>query len=469
MAGAAAIADYDQDGRMDLFLTRTYLPDLLYRQLADGTYEEVGAGAGVDWAGASNGAVWLDIDADGDLDLYVGMVGAESARLYVNDGTGLFSEEAVLRGADVAPVDASTCARTFSVMAGDADMDGDVDLFTTAWQFMDFEGNDRGRLLLNDGTGHFTDATVAAGLDTSLRAGFAGAWLDVDADGDRDLAYVADFGTSGLFMNDGAGAYTEVTATSNVGTDENGMGADWGDVDGDGDLDWFITSVYDSNPCVANWGCSGNRLFLNDGTGQFTDGTDLAGLRDGAWGWGAAMFDLDHDGDLDIAQQNGMPHDGFYEDVLRLWVNDGTGAFEDRACSHDVEYAGQGRAVIPFDHDNDGDLDLLLTFTAELPRLLRNDGADGLGAWLRVALDDPGSSNPHGIGATVRALPVYGPAWIREVHLNATFLGNGPAEAHFGLAGESAVDLEITWPDGAIQLEPSVATDQVLTVVRTVP
>ena len=469
MAGGAAIADYDGDGRYDIFLARMYEPDRLYRQLSDGTYEEVGAAAGVDWSGSSNGAIWFDAEGDGDQDLAVVMVGTDENRLYINDGTGTFTEEGILRGFALGPnVD---CNRHWSISAGDADGDGDLDLHVTAWQFADFLGNDRARMLINDGNGFFTDETLTRGLDFNLRSTFTSAFVDTDGDGDRDLAVAADFLTSGLFENDGLGGFTDITVSAGVGTDENGMGADWGDIDGDGDLDWFITSVYDTFtiPCDENWGCTGNRLFINDGGNSFSDGTDAAGLRDGAWGWGTAMVDIDHDGDLDIAQQNGMPHDGFFFDVFRMFVNDGTGAFTDESCTRLTEFEGQGRAVVPFDHDNDGDLDLLLTFTAANPILLENQGGDTAGNWLRIGLNQLGA-NPDAVGSTIRVTPTGGgQTQIRLIHLNSTYVGVAPAEAHFGLGSEATVDVEITWPDGAVQLEAGVTTNQILSIGRSVP
>ena len=107
-----------------------------------------------------------------------------------------------------------------------------------------------------------------------------------------------DFGTSQLLWNNGDGTFTNGTVAAQVGTDENGMGSTFGDYDGDGDLDWFVTSIYDPGvvPCNPNgcfWGASGNRLYRYDGNRTFTDTTDSADVRIGHWGWGAAFFDYD--------------------------------------------------------------------------------------------------------------------------------------------------------------------------------
>ncbi|NCG18566.1 MAG: hypothetical protein GWP91_06100, partial [Rhodobacterales bacterium] len=462
MSGGAAVADFDGDGRLDLFLPRMYLPDLLYRALPAGDYEEVGAQYGVDDSGPSNGALFVDVDGDGDLDLVVTMMGAAPNLLYVNEGA-FFSEESVLRGVDLPLADPSACSLTTSVSAGDVDGDGDLDLLLAAWQRPDLLGTERAALLVNDGFGFFTEDMTALGMDLNLRAGFTGAFIDFDDDGDVDLGLAADWASSGLYQNDG-GSFTDVTATASVGTDENGMGADWADVNGDGHLDWFVTSVSDDTvPCSNNWGCSGNRLYLSDGAGGFTDGTDDWGLRDGDWGWGARFFDVDHDGDLDLAQQNGMPHPGFTEDSFRLWINQGID-YEDESCSRGTFYAGQGRGVVTFDQDNDGDQDLLLTFTGDLPRLLRNDDGASQGAWLRVSLVGP-SPNTFGVGATVRFLPADGGNPLRrDLHANSTFLASGPPEVHVGLGENVLADVEITWPEGTVQLLVDQPVNQHLTV-----
>lgn len=468
MTGGAAIGDVDLDGDLDVFLARPHNADLLYINQGSGTFVESGALAGVDDVGPSGAPLFFDVEGDGDLDLYVAMVGAAENRLYINDGTGVFIDEAPARGASMPLVDPTECSLQFGVSAGDADGDGDLDLWVSAWQPLWLPGTDRNALLINDGTGHFTDGTTAVLTDLTSHAGFSPQWIDHDGDGDSDMSIAGDWNSSLLLRNDG-GLFSDITASSGVGTDENGMGADWADVDGDGDWDWFVTSIFDSDPlCQNSWGCTGNRLYINDGTGNYLDETDAYGLRDGAWGWGSSFADIDHDGDLDLWQQNGMPHDGFTEDVLRLYIND-SGWYRDEACQQGVDYAGQGRAALPFDADGDGDLDVLLTFTADLPRLLMNDGDSALGHWLQVGLQDTGL-NPYAIGAELRFTPsIGGDTLVRRLHANTTFVGVGPAEVHVGLDATTLIDVEIVWPDGATQTELGVPVDQRVIFARTVP
>ena len=130
--------------------------------------------------------------------------------------------------------------------------------------------------------------------------------VDIDADGDLDLLIAADFETSQVFRNEGDGTFT-MTTDRTVITDDSGMGSSIGDYDNDGDLDWFLTAIY-QEPTVPG-GYTGNRLYRNEGGGVFSDATDEAGVRDGGWGWGSCMEDFDNDGDLDIFHTNGFDSD----------------------------------------------------------------------------------------------------------------------------------------------------------------
>lgn len=450
LGGGAAVGDVDLDGRPDLFLPRMYAPDVLLLNQGDGTFTEH---ATFDEPGASNGATFFDADGDGDLDLLVTRVGPEGNLLYVNDGALGFVEDGLARGVRFASEDGA-CALVYSASAGDADGDRDLDLHLSAWQEVDDAYNPNGRLLVNDGTGRFTDGTLAAGLDLHDRAVLASTFHDLDEDGDQDLLVAADWGRAALFENDGAGRFTDVTATAGVGTTENAMGQALGDPDGDGDADALVTSVYDPQ-CLPMWGCTGNRLWRNDGGLVFADATDAAGVRDGQWGWGVAFVDYDLDGHEDVVQAAGFDFYTFRARAGRVWRNLGDGTFEEGACATGLVDVGDSRAVLPFDLEGDGDPDVLVSHTASTWTLWRNDQATGR-HWLAVAVA------PREVGAVVR-VTAGGRVQTRWVTASPTYLGTVPPEARFGLGDAQVVErIEVVLTDGTIRVATGVAADRVV-------
>ena len=403
MSGGGAVADYDDDGWLDLFVTRIGAPDVLYRNLGDGTFIDVAVAAGLDFAGSSNAAAWADVDGDADLDLLVTTLRHEPSRLYINDGLGRFTEEAEQRGVAMPFAESDECNSTFGGTFADYDRDGDLDLHLSQWYGLG-PGVYRTRLLRNAGDGTFIDATAEAGVAMPDVSAFGSSFVDLDGDGWQELIVTADHGGSRVFHNAGDGTFEDITAGSGMATEENGMGSTFGDIDGDGDLDAFITSIYDASGRCEDWGCSGNRLFRNDGDLSFSDGTDAYGVRDGAWGWGTAMFDYDNDGDLDIGMAAGfeVPSDderlfGFREatahfarDPIRLWRNDGDGNLLELAGDKGLVFDGPTRSLIPFDYDNDGDVDVFVTATGRSPGLFRNDSEEASYLGVRL-IDIPGA------------------------------------------------------------------------------
>ncbi len=472
MAGGAAVADVDGDGDLDLFATRLEGPNLLFcNRLAEtgtATFEDCSASSGLDPIAVNgNGAAFGDLDGDGDADLYVTAIATSRFFLFVNDGAGHFTEDAVARGAAVA----STFSHAgFGVELGDYDGDGWLDIHTNEWGSLYFAtvGGETDhpvhmRLLHNRGAtqpGFFDDVTAAAGVAIPLEDawGFSSAFRDLDGDGRLDLAIAADFGTSKLFWNDGDGTFSEGGAAAGVATDENGMGSTLGDVDGDGDLDWFVTSIYDpAGPCpepTCPFGASGNRFYRNDGGRVFSDqtGTAATGLRDGGWGWGTAFFDYDLDGDLDLVMTNGVDfpdttsEDAYHDDRLRLWRNDGAGAWGEVALAEGLADTGSGKGLLVFDYDADGDLDLFVVDNASTPVLYQNQTrAVGGPHWLRVrVLNDAGSD---ALGARVTLHPEGAAAQLRTIASTSLFLGWSDPAAHFGLGAAAVpVELEVQLP-----------------------
>jgi len=477
IAGGVAAGDYDGDGFVDLFVVRgQHGAAQLFRNTGHGTFADVAATAGITVGpGLHSSATFADVDGDGWLDLLV--LGFESTWpiLWHNEGDGTFSDVTAGSGLTLPG------EHTFSASFGDYDRDGDLDLFVSLWSSDLPASGPHGHLWRNDGTGHFTDVSDTAGVPifaasifpATFDMSFTGNFADIDSDGWPDLLVAADFGASRVLHNDGDGTFSDATDPLVI-TDENGMGAAIGDYDNDGDLDWFVSSIWDPNGIVeGHWRISGNRLYRNDGDGTFTDATDTAGVRFGYWGWGSTFADLDNDGHLDLVHVNGwgprnVPESTeFHADPARVYLANGDGTFTESAAALGAADTGQGRGVVALDYDRDGDVDLFYSNNSGSPVLLRNDGGNA-NASLSVKLLGRGG-NREAIGARVRAT-TGAVTQMRELRAGSNFESQDPAEAHFGLGAAASVDeLRVTWPDGGETTIADVAVDATLVISQPQP
>jgi enediyne biosynthesis protein E4 len=477
--GGVAAGDYDGDGDVDLYVVRGNIgPNLLYRNDGDNQFTEVAAQAGVDHSAPEgrgyrhSGPAFADIDGDGDLDLFVGGMEGDPCLLFENDGDGTFTDVTEESG-----LKSMGANNTISAAFGDYDLDGDLDAMLAHWgtpRPPDGSGGngDTESLWRNDsdaGGIRFTNVSVESGIAEAIIArrggyhefepgaldydySFTPAFARMDADRYPDILSVADFSNTRFFMSngDGGGIVDFRDATDNdVIIDRNGMGAAVGDVDNDGDLDWFLTGIFGSNETV------GNRLYLNDGTGLLADATVSAGVEDGGWGWGACFADFNLDGRLDIFHTNGWessPFDDFAHDRSRLFIAQEDGLqFEDEALDRGMTDTEQGRAVVCADFDEDGDVDIFMT-----NRGLENSGA----LWLNEDVENDNESlsvrlagnapNTEAIGARIR-VTTGDVVQMREISAGSNFTSQNPTTQIFGLGSSSVADVvEIEWPDGSV-------------------
>lgn len=456
MTAGAAAADHDGDGDVDLMVSRTLGRPLLYRNLGDGTFEEVGLAAGIlDHAWGTSGLAFADFDNDDDQDLYVATLGDDRYYLYVNDGSGHFAEEAIARGASIKSHNVHV---GMAVAVGDYDLDGWTDLYVGEWRTTAGLGKvpSHSRLLRNRGAaapGHFEDVTEAAGVvvdsvwvgRTSLAGvySFSPSFGDLDGDGWPELGMAADFRCSRMFWNAGDGTFVDGTLASGLALDKNGMGSAYGDYDGDGDLDWYVTAI--TNP----GGSPENRLYRNDGGRQFTEVAADLGVGHGGWGWGASFFDPDNDGDLELLATSGYYFSDHLAEGTHLWVNQGDGTFgADAAPAAGLDAVVQGRGVLILDHDHDGDLDVYLAQNIAAPLLFENLTGN-LHDWLRVRAVGT-ASNRDGLGARVTVrVTADGPSQLHEIGGSiAHYMGQPEKVAHFGLGfgPDPVAEVRVVWP-----------------------
>jgi hypothetical protein len=493
LTGAAAVGDYDNDGWPDLYVSRLFATPLLFRNRGDGTFEDVTASAGLAVYGSWNGAAWVDIDDDGDLDLVAQGVAITRHFLFVNQGNGTFVEDGLARG--IAMNDGEGKLAT-SVSVGDYDRDGWLDLHLAEWSMKGLPGPDPGppfpepthyghtRLFRNLGAkkpGYFEDVTISANaiVDPPGPDGFyqriytfANALVDFDDDDWPDLALTGDFATSRFLWNNG-GTFVEKTLDSGVGKDAFGMGAAIADLDEDGKLDWYVSSISGGPACVQGV-CSsteyGNHLYRYVGNRQFEDTGPTLGIHEGFWGWGSAMFDFDHDGDRDVATTNGIgypfvpPDHLFTVDPSRFWVNEG-GAFVERTEALGFLDTRRGRGLVTFDYDRDGDLDVFVPNNANVPALYRNVGKHGDN--LRVRVLNARGRDAIGAKVRIRVRP-DAPQRLSVIGANTHFLGQSESIAHFGLgqpSNEPVAEVVVRWPDtGKEKTLTDVKRNQLLVV-----
>lgn len=454
MSGGLAAGDVDGDGFVDVYIPRgDFLPARLLINEGDGTFvDQAGAwGLGVAASGENIyaiGAAIADLDGDGLRDLLLPGIRGYGLRVLRNTG-GQFEDVSTGLGlGDIGP-------DFYSVAVGDANGDGRLDLATGHWGSGQAPLNPGHLWLQDAsgfacaGLDWGISATFAqpdSGNDFTFTPNFA----DLDGDGHADLAVAGDFRTSQYFHNTGGGAYQ--LQTDATISDENGMGATIGDFDGDGHLDWFVTAIYDEDPPPGlGQGGSGNRLYRNDGSGVFLDATEDAGVRDGAWGWGVCAADFDLDGDLDVYHVNGwnVPNSEFANTPARLFINDGSGAFTEQAALRGLTDTAEGRGIACFDFERDGDIDLFVGVNQGAGRIYLNDAADdGSRRWLGVRLIGR-SPNTEALGARL-SVSAEGSTHVHEMQLPVHYLSNSPAEHVFGLPlGSGDVEVEIRWNDGS--------------------
>jgi len=451
-AGGAAAVDVNGDGLDDIVFTRLYNHPLLYINKSTKKkvlfVDETKGSAFEKISSSTNGVAAADIDKDGDQDIVITSLAGKQLYLFINDGRGIFTEKAVERG--VAMIDGRPHSG-MGISFGDYDNDGWIDFHTNEWQTTDtaeFVTPSHSRLFRNLGAsgrpGFFEDTTEKAGVKLESRIelvySFSSSFTDFDGDGFLDLAIAMDFGQSRFYWNNGDGTFTNGTVDADLGKEENGMGMAIGFFGRQQQLAMVVTSIRTRTEC--NDGSSllrtGNRLYFYSGKRKFAEVTDEAGIRNSNWGWGVNLIDTTNAGKRDVVTAAGMAipwkdsPDCWRHDPIRLWLDDGSGNFSEKAKLAGITNTEPSKGVIVFDADNDGRQDLFITRDANTPLFLHNTTAS-VGKWLGVKVLGS-TSNADALGAKITVTPIKGAEVMKAfVGTTGSFLTQDGSTQHFGL------------------------------------
>ena len=464
----SAWGDYDNDGDEDIVAVGTYQAHALYRNNGDGTFTDVAEGAGIADPRGGWGSLFADYDNDGYLDLYItrgGWSGAAENTLYHNNGDGTFSD--VTHAAGVADPQSSFCAAW-----ADYNNDGYLDLYIADGVIGDGAAN---VLYHNNGDGTFTNTAESAGVANTGNS-LGTAWGDYDKDGHIDL-HVVNFGQSNvLYRNNGDGTFTDVTPTTGMNIPvTDAFVTFFLDVDNDADLDIFISNsgsfrAFIAGQITGTAPHDGDRqvLYRNNGDGTFTDVTRESGLYQAFGAMGANFGDIDSDGYLDIYLATGAPQMGRLERDA-LFRNNGDGTFTDATFALGLGNIGKGHGVTFGDVDTDGDVDIYVpvggAFIGDQWHNLFYQNAGAGNNWLTLKLVGV-KSNRDGIGAKV-TLHVGDSVIYREVSGGCGFGSTNSLSLEIGLKAHPKVDtLEIAWPSGQVDIHRNLSVNQRLVVTE---
>jgi hypothetical protein len=551
-----AMGDYDGDGLVDIYFLGSDVPNKLYRGLGNFKFEDVTHSAGVEglvqgkatWA---SGATFADVDNDGDLDLFVANLAAPSL-MYINQGDGTFLEQGLAR--KVGYVGAGKVGNFC-----DYDRDGDLDFylltyqdifpedeifetgpdgkrrtragFEEYWQVqevtiptgdkdrpfvtkqVEVRAGEKDILFRNDGNGVFEDVSASAGIG-GFAPGLSATWMDVDNDGWMDLYVGIDYGLPDhLYRNNQNGTFTDVLGDYLNHTPMFSMGADSGDLNNDGLVDFMIADMagtthfsqklrmggMENLADFLEWGhprqCMRNSLYINSGVGRFFDVASMAHMSRTDWTWATRFADLDNDGLLDVFVTNGHARDSsnadivddfteaharnatpdeihmIYENIPELktenlaYRNKGGLEFESIGADWNLNHNGVSHGAAFADIDADGDLDIVVNNYYEEALVYRNNSSEGS----RVTIElQAKQNNRFGFGSKVE---VWSGDYYAQRYLNPTrgYVSSDNPGVHFGLGDIAKLDrVKITWPDGTAQELTDLETNMSYLIVESV-
>lgn len=424
-----AIGDYDNDGNPDIYVNN-FGQNVLYRNLGDGTFDDVTQQAGVSNGNrVGAGASFLDIDADGDLDLYVANYIQFSLEKHVprtQQGVSIYGS----------PIDYPFAADT---------------------------------LFRNNGDGTYSDISEQSGVGKKASPSMGMVCADYDSDGDTDVFVANDGQANFLFQNDGSGRFKEIGLLGGFAYDMNGkvhasMGVDCADFDNDGHLDFHVTS-FQGELATLYKNVSG--LLLDDATNRMRAGL---GTRLPVT-WGNGFADFDNDGDRDIFVACGHLNDRLHlydktssYQTPNVLLEQQNGQFRDvsKQAGTGLRVRSSSRGAAFDDLDNDGDIDVVILNSREVPTLLRNDSNTD-NHWIEIRLIGV-TTNRDAVGSRV-TVSAANQKQIAEIHSGRGYQSHFGSRLHFGLGKQKTVDeIRVQWMGGGFDVLHNVPAGRIITI-----
>lgn len=485
--GGAAFFDFDNDGDEDLYVTRGMSRDELYENKGDGTFAKINGDIGLFATVQFNtmSVTTGDIDNDGDRDIFVTtwemyngpLTPLGRNLLFLNDGDGTFSEIGLQAG---------LTEETFSegAMFLDYNTDGFLDIFVfNHIENVAFTQDSTGTLngyahdcfpnylYRNNGDLTFTEMSEELQVTGNNGCTIAGVSSDFDMDGDVDIYVANDFGywleANVLYENDGLGNFTDISAESGADVQAFGMGIAAGDFDQDLDFDYYTTSI-------------GRNILIENKDGIFEDITEAAGVENAevegegnTTGWGTAFLDVDNDGLLDLYVANGRMSAiaawaTAMQDPDKLYLNNGDKTFTDVSEAAGVADTDYNRGMAYSDFDHDGDLDIFVVSLEELEfhsKFYLNE-TENDNHYIQLKLEGV-ESNRDAYGSKVW-LYAGGETFVREIYGGGdTYASQNTSIVHFGLGEMEQIDsIRIDWPNGHVDHVDALSVDTLHTIVE---
>jgi hypothetical protein len=463
------------------------------------TFTKITVGPLVNTPGDSRSVNWVDVNNDGFVDLFIsnGPQGGQNNMLYLNNGIGGFipvAADTIVK--DNQPSDGATW--------GDCDNDGDLDCYVVNWY------NTSNLFYINDGTGSFMKS--AATVNTSGGYCETASWGDYDNDGLLDLYVTNSAGVNKnlLFHNDGGNFFTKITAGAMVNDISDSRSVNWTDIDGDGDLDLFVSNESSTNEAMyrndgggtftkittgalvndagntmsSSWAdidndgdldvflannAGNNALFRNDGNFVFTKMTSDTASNSNAYSFSSAWSDIDNDGDEDLFVTNSFST-GLHLNFL--YLNDGNGNFSRVSNTSPATDLDWSYGCAFGDYDNDGFEDLAVATcrynNIDRPDLLyHNDGNSN--CWITIRLIGM-TTNKSAIGTKIRVKALISgiPVWqMREISAQTSYNGENDLRAHFGVGDATVIDsIKVEWLGGGVETFANVSCGQFITITE---